>query len=88
MNAHRLPNRPTISGACAALILALALAAGADRASAATIANAAAGVVVAKRGTARLTVEELTGALFRSLGAGHRDAVLDAAGQGDDVAGL
>lgn len=59
---------------------ALALAAGADRASAATIANAAAGVVVGKRGTARLTVEELSGALFRSLGAGRRDAVLDAAG--------
>ena len=50
------------------------LAAVADRASAATIANAAAGVVVGKRGTARLTVEELSGALFRSLGAGHRDA--------------
>jgi D-beta-D-heptose 7-phosphate kinase/D-beta-D-heptose 1-phosphate adenosyltransferase len=71
-----------VSGAGDTVIgsFALALAAGADRASAATIANAAAGVVVGKRGTARLTVEELSGALFRSLGAGHRDAVLDAAG--------
>ena len=62
------------------------MAAGADRASAATIANAAAGVVVGKRGTARLTIEELTGALFGSYGAGHRDAILDAAGIGRMVA--
>ncbi|RWB50668.1 MAG: D-glycero-beta-D-manno-heptose 1-phosphate adenylyltransferase, partial [Mesorhizobium sp.] len=36
--------------------------------------------VVGKRGTARLTVEELTGALFRSHGPiAHKDAILDAA---------
>ena len=47
---------------------------------------APAGVVVGKRGTARLTIEELTGALFGSYGAGHRDAILDAAGIGRMVA--
>ncbi|HEY4193186.1 MAG TPA: D-glycero-beta-D-manno-heptose 1-phosphate adenylyltransferase, partial [Mesorhizobium sp.] len=39
----------------------------------------AAGVVVGKRGTARLTAEELLGALLRSHGpVVHKDAVLDA----------
>lgn len=77
-----------VSGAGDTVIasFALALAAGADRASAAAIANAAAGVVVGKRGTARLTVEELTGALFGSHGVGHRDAILDAVGIGRMVA--
>lgn len=56
----------------------LALAAGADRAAAAAIANAAGGVVVGKRGTARVTADEVTGALFRSHGAVHKDAILDA----------
>lgn len=45
---------------------ALALAAGLDRQSAAEIANAAAGVVVGKRGTAQLTADELSAALSRS----------------------
>jgi D-beta-D-heptose 7-phosphate kinase/D-beta-D-heptose 1-phosphate adenosyltransferase len=59
---------------------ALSLGAGADRAQAAVIANAAAGVVVGKRGTARLTAEELAGALFAAhAGARSSDAVLDAA---------
>ncbi len=69
-----------VSGAGDTVIasFALALAAGAERTTAATIANAAAGVVVGKRGTARLTAEELLGALFRSAGqTGHRDAILD-----------
>jgi D-beta-D-heptose 7-phosphate kinase/D-beta-D-heptose 1-phosphate adenosyltransferase len=72
-----------VSGAGDTVIasFALALAAGADRVGAASIANAAGGVVVGKRGTARLTADELSGALFRSHGpAAHRDAVLDAAG--------
>ena len=71
-----------VSGAGDTVIatFALALAAGADRVQAAFIANAAGGVVVGKRGTARLTVEELTGALFRSHGpTAHKDAILDAA---------
>ncbi|TIM69727.1 MAG: D-glycero-beta-D-manno-heptose 1-phosphate adenylyltransferase, partial [Mesorhizobium sp.] len=71
-----------VSGAGDTVIatFALALAAGADRVIAAAIANAAGGVVVGKRGTARLTVEELTGALFRSHGPiAHKDAILDAA---------
>ncbi|TIQ89450.1 MAG: bifunctional heptose 7-phosphate kinase/heptose 1-phosphate adenyltransferase, partial [Mesorhizobium sp.] len=71
-----------VSGAGDTVIatFALALAAGADRIMAAAIANAAGGVVVGKRGTARLTVEELTGALFRSHGPiAHKDAILDAA---------
>jgi len=70
-----------VSGAGDTVIasFALALAAGADRAAAAAIANAAGGVVVGKRGTARLTADELTGALFRSHGAIHKDAILDAA---------
>ncbi len=72
-----------VSGAGDTVIasFALALASGADRVSAAAIANAAAGVVVGKRGTARLTAEELAGALMRSQGAvAHRDAILDRAG--------
>ncbi|WP_315924529.1 D-glycero-beta-D-manno-heptose-7-phosphate kinase [Mesorhizobium sp. SP-1A] len=72
-----------VSGAGDTVIasFALALAAGADPTEAAAIANAAGGVVVGKRGTARLTVEELTGALLRSQGAAaHRDAILDRAG--------
>ncbi|TIS08902.1 MAG: bifunctional heptose 7-phosphate kinase/heptose 1-phosphate adenyltransferase, partial [Mesorhizobium sp.] len=70
-----------VSGAGDTVIatFALSLAAGADRVQAATIANAAGGVVVGKRGTARLTVEELSGALFRSHGpVAHKDAILDA----------
>ncbi|TIW74531.1 MAG: D-glycero-beta-D-manno-heptose 1-phosphate adenylyltransferase, partial [Mesorhizobium sp.] len=70
-----------VSGAGDTVIatFALALAAGADRVQAGSIANAAGGVVVGKRGTARLTVEELTGALFRSHGpVTHKDAILDA----------
>ncbi|TPL18129.1 MULTISPECIES: D-glycero-beta-D-manno-heptose-7-phosphate kinase [unclassified Mesorhizobium] len=70
-----------VSGAGDTVIatFALALAAGADPAAAASIANAAGGVVVGKRGTARLTVEELNGALFRSHGLSvPRDAILDA----------
>jgi D-beta-D-heptose 7-phosphate kinase/D-beta-D-heptose 1-phosphate adenosyltransferase len=72
-----------VSGAGDTVIasFALALAAGAGRVAAAAIANAAGGVVVGKRGTARLTAEELTGALLRSQGASaHRDAILDRAG--------
>ncbi|RVA26545.1 D-glycero-beta-D-manno-heptose 1-phosphate adenylyltransferase, partial [Mesorhizobium sp. M7D.F.Ca.US.004.03.1.1] len=71
-----------VSGAGDTVIasFALALAVGADTVMAASIANAAGGVVVGKRGTARLTVEELTGALFRSHGpTAHKDAILDAA---------
>ena len=70
-----------VSGAGDTVIatFALAMAAGADRGVAAFIANAAGGVVVGKRGTARLRVEELTGALFRSHGpTAHKDAILDA----------
>jgi len=70
-----------VSGAGDTVIatFALSLAADADRVQAASIANAAGGVVVGKRGTARLTVEELTGALFRSHGpVAHKDAILDA----------
>jgi len=69
-----------VSGAGDTVIasFALALAAGCDRPAAAAIANAAAGVVVGKRGTASLTAEELLGALLRSQGpVGHRDAILD-----------
>ena len=44
---------------------ALALAAGLDRESAAMVANAAAGVVVGKRGTAQLGADELVAALSR-----------------------
>ena len=72
-----------VSGAGDTVIatFALALGAGAHRSVAAQIANAAAGVVVAKRGTASLTVEELIGALSRASGpARHVDAVLDFAG--------
>ncbi|MGP2493382.1 D-glycero-beta-D-manno-heptose-7-phosphate kinase [Mesorhizobium sp. PUT5] len=79
-----------VSGAGDTVIasFALALAAGAGRVDAAAIANAAAGVVVGKRGTARLTAEELTGALLRSQGASaHRDAILDRAGAERLVAG-
>jgi D-beta-D-heptose 7-phosphate kinase/D-beta-D-heptose 1-phosphate adenosyltransferase len=61
----------------------MALAAGADAIAAAVLANAAAGVVVGKRGTASVTAEELRGALFRAHGAGrHVDAVLDAKAAG------
>ena len=61
----------------------LALAAGADAIAAAVLANAAAGVVVGKRGTASVTADELRGALFRAHGAGrHVDAVLDAEAAG------
>lgn len=70
-----------VSGAGDTVIatFALALAAGCDRAAAAAIANAAAGVVVGKRGTASLSAEELSGALMRSQSAvAHRDAILDA----------
>lgn len=70
-----------VSGAGDTVIasFALALAAGCDTAAAAAIANAAAGVVVGKRGTARLSAEELLGALLRSQSAvTHRDAILDA----------
>jgi D-beta-D-heptose 7-phosphate kinase / D-beta-D-heptose 1-phosphate adenosyltransferase len=57
----------------------LALASGADPVSAAVLANAAAGVVVGKRGTASVTADELIGALLRSQGpARHVDAILDA----------
>jgi D-beta-D-heptose 7-phosphate kinase/D-beta-D-heptose 1-phosphate adenosyltransferase len=52
---------------------ALSLAAGLDRQAAATVANAAAGVVVGKRGTARVTSEELTAALFRSDATSHSE---------------
>jgi len=59
---------------------ALALAAGAARPAAATIANAAAGVVVGKRGTARLTADELAGAMFAvDSPARAGNAILDAA---------
>lgn len=79
-----------VSGAGDTVIasFALALAAGADRVAAAGIANAAAGVVVGKRGTAQLTMEELVGALLRAQGAvAHRDAILDRAGAQRLVAG-
>jgi D-beta-D-heptose 7-phosphate kinase/D-beta-D-heptose 1-phosphate adenosyltransferase len=72
-----------VSGAGDTVIatFALALGAGAHRGVAAQIANAAAGVVVAKRGTASLSVEELIGALLRASGpVRHVDAVLDFAG--------
>lgn len=69
-----------VSGAGDTVIatFALALGAGADRMTAAEIANAAAGVVVAKRGTASLSAEELRGALTRATGpVRHVDSVLD-----------
>jgi D-beta-D-heptose 7-phosphate kinase/D-beta-D-heptose 1-phosphate adenosyltransferase len=44
-------------------VVALAVAAGAELRDAAVLANAAAGVVVGKLGTASVTGEELTGAL-------------------------
>lgn len=69
------------AGDTAIASFALSLAAGADRVAAALIANAAGGVVVGKRGTARLTVEELTGALFRSHhAAAHGQAIMDVGG--------
>jgi D-beta-D-heptose 7-phosphate kinase/D-beta-D-heptose 1-phosphate adenosyltransferase len=60
-----------VSGAGDTVIasFALGLAAGLDRFAAAEVANAAAGVVVGKRGTARLSSAELLDALSR--GAGH-----------------
>lgn len=70
-----------VSGAGDTVIasFALSLASGCDRAAAAAIANAAAGVVVGKRGTASLSADELSGALLRSQGAvAHKDAILDA----------
>ncbi len=70
-----------VSGAGDTVIasFALSLAAGCDRAAAAAIANAAAGVVVGKRGTASLSADELSGALLRSQSAiAHKDAILDA----------
>jgi D-beta-D-heptose 7-phosphate kinase/D-beta-D-heptose 1-phosphate adenosyltransferase len=68
----------TGAGDTAIASFALSLAAGASRAVAAAIANASAGVVVGKRGTARLSAEELLGALSRTHGPlVHRDAVLD-----------
>jgi D-beta-D-heptose 7-phosphate kinase/D-beta-D-heptose 1-phosphate adenosyltransferase len=71
-----------VSGAGDTVIaaFALSLAAGAGRAAAATIANAAAGVVVGKRGTARLTSDELAGAMFAAHGeVPSARAVLDGA---------
>jgi D-beta-D-heptose 7-phosphate kinase/D-beta-D-heptose 1-phosphate adenosyltransferase len=71
-----------VSGAGDTVIaaFALSLATGASRAAAATIANAAAGVVVGKRGTARLTADELAGAMFAAHGPDRApDAILDAA---------
>ena len=50
---------------------ALALAAGRDRDDAAAIANAAAGVVVGKHGTAQLSPDELVSALFRNDASAH-----------------
>lgn len=52
---------------------ALSLAAGLDRQDAAAVANAAAGVVVGKRGTARVSSEELVAALFRSDTTSHSE---------------
>lgn len=51
--------------------LALSLAAGLDRSEAAAIANAAAGIVVGKRGTAHVSAEELVAALFRGDAGSH-----------------
>jgi bifunctional ADP-heptose synthase (sugar kinase/adenylyltransferase) len=47
-------------------VLALAVAAGAELRDAAVLANAAAGVVVGKLGTASVTAEELSAALAES----------------------
>lgn len=69
-----------VSGAGDTVIgsFALALATGLDRTLAASIANAAAGVVVGKRGTARLTADELLGAMAGTRGpVRHADAILD-----------
>jgi D-beta-D-heptose 7-phosphate kinase/D-beta-D-heptose 1-phosphate adenosyltransferase len=52
---------------------ALSLAAGLDRQAAAPVAHAAAGVVVGKRGTARVSSEELVAALFRSDASAHSE---------------
>lgn len=52
---------------------ALSLAVGLDRHAAAMVANAAAGVVVGKRGTARVSQEELVAALFRSDATSHSE---------------
>ncbi|MGO4838716.1 pantoate--beta-alanine ligase, partial [Rhizobiaceae sp. 2RAB30] len=64
-----------VSGAGDTVIasFALSLAAGLDRHAAATVANAAAGVVVGKRGTARVSAEELVAALFRSDATAHTE---------------
>ncbi|MBL8583346.1 MAG: D-glycero-beta-D-manno-heptose-7-phosphate kinase [Rhizobiaceae bacterium] len=72
--AHHIATRARevfdVSGAGDTVIasFALALAAGLDRNGAAEVANAAAGVVVGKRGTARLSAAELLDALARSEG--------------------
>lgn len=59
---------------------ALGLAAGLDRNEAAALANAAAGVVVAKHGTAQLTPDELVSELFRNEATAHdRRSVVDLA---------
>ncbi|MCB1972031.1 MAG: D-glycero-beta-D-manno-heptose-7-phosphate kinase [Geminicoccaceae bacterium] len=50
---------------------ALALASGLDRSAAASMANAAAGIVVAKRGTATVGREELVAALFKGQPVTH-----------------
>lgn len=70
-----------VSGAGDTVIasFALALAAGGGPVLAATVANAAGGVVVGKRGTATVSVDELQHALFSTQGpARHVDAILDA----------
>ncbi len=70
-----------VSGAGDTVIasFALAVAAGATPVHAAAVANAAGGVVVGKRGTATVSVDELQHALFSTQGpARHVDAILDA----------
>ena len=68
-------------------VFAAALAAGAPLIEAAMLANAAAGVVVAKLGTATCSLEELARALQGQSRAPHADALYDTDRLRDEVAG-
>ena len=68
-------------------VLAASLAAGAPPIEAAMLANAAAGVVVAKLGTATCTLEELSAALQGRTGTPHGDSIFELPRLRDEVAG-
>ncbi len=67
-------------------VLAAALAIGASSIEAAALANAAAGVVVSKLGTATCSLEELSRALQGQTRAAHQDGVYDLSRLRDEVA--